>query len=178
MSTTVPTRRRTTTPRRSAATRTEEVRLTAEGRALLAERARTVREVLLPALRPHLVDRERDERDVAEFERLSAELERLEHLVDTAELLPESTDGTVQPGSRVLIEMHDGERAWVRPVHAVEAFLDDERISYTSPVSQALMGAVAGDVVPVHGPAGVWSCSVVEVEQPKRRRAARKRAAR
>jgi transcription elongation GreA/GreB family factor len=178
MTTTTTARPRTTTARRTgrpAAPRQDEIVLTLEGRALLAERARYLRDVALPDLRPHLVVRERDERVVADFERLSAEAERLERVVATAVTLPAYTDDMVHPGSRVLIEMPDGERTWVRPVHAVEAALDDERVSLTSPVSQALLGARPGDVVPVAGPAGSWSCSVVEVVNstppaPRRRR--------
>jgi len=172
MTTPTPTRRRTTsddgraaqpTTGASAPTRPGEVLLTADGLALLGERAVHLRAVALPELRPHLVARERDERIVADFERLSAEAERLERVVATAATLPTYDDTEVHVGSRVLIEHPDGERAWVRPVDAVEAFLDDERVSLASPVSQALLGARAGDVVPVDGPAGTWSCQVVEV---------------
>ena len=174
---TTTTRRTTTTPRRpaSAGSRHDEILLTVEGRAMLAERARYLRDVALPDLRPHLVVRERDERVVADFERLSAEAEWLERIVATAALLPAYTDDEVHLGSRVLIEMPDGERTWVRPVHAVEAFLDDERVSLASPVSQALLGARPGDLVPVDGPAGTWSCAVVEVVNTKPARASRRR---
>jgi transcription elongation GreA/GreB family factor len=163
------TRRRTTVPRQ------DEILLTVEGRALLSERARYLRDVALPDLRPHLVARERDERVVADFERLSAEAEWLERVVATAGALPAYDDDEVHLGSRVLIEMPDGERTWVRPVHAVEAFLDDERVSLASPVSQALIGARPGDLVPVEGPAGTWSCAVLEVVNHKPVRASRRR---
>ncbi len=163
-----------TTVRPSA---TPLVPLTARGHAILLERARRLREETLPELRPLLVERERDERDVAEFERLVEEQARLESLVATSITLPEEHDGTVRCGTRLLIELPDGEQVWIRPVHPAEAFLDDERVSMTSPVSRAVLGAEAGDVVVVHGPSSTWDCRVVAVGEavprPRRRRAPR-----
>ena len=60
--------------------------------------------------------------------------------------------------------MVDGSQEWVRIVHPAEAFLDDERISETSPLATALLGARASDAVWVDAPSGVWSCSVLEVD--------------
>ena len=37
----------------------------------------------------------------------------------------------------MLLRLAGGVEQWVRPVHPVEAILDDERISATSPLSQA-----------------------------------------
>jgi transcription elongation GreA/GreB family factor len=142
---------------------TDIVALTPDGRALLERRLETLREVTLPGLRPLLARRDRDERDVAEFERLSAEVERLDRLLGVAITLQQSESVTVRWGSRVLIEMPGGDHSWIRPVHPAEAFLDDERVSVTSPVSQAVLDAGVGDLVTVHGPHGDWECRVVEV---------------
>ena len=64
----------TTSARRSrSATRSTTrigIPLTDDGRALLAERLTFLHDVALPELRPLLMGRERDERDVASFERL------------------------------------------------------------------------------------------------------------
>ncbi|HET7902433.1 MAG TPA: GreA/GreB family elongation factor, partial [Candidatus Nanopelagicales bacterium] len=142
------------------------VALTVEGRNLLEERVAMIRDVSLPVLRPLLAAHDRDERDVAEFERLVEEQGRLEALLATSTALPDEHDqhdGVVRPGTRLLIEMPDGEQVWIRPVHPAEAFLDDERVSVVSPVSRAVLGARAGDVVAVAGPAGSWDCRVVEV---------------
>ena len=141
----------------------DSLMLTADGRDMLSERAHHLRTVALPELRPLLSARERDERMVAEFERLSIEAERLERLVATATALPAYADGSVHLGSRVLIELPGGDRIVVRPVHAVEAFLDDERVSLDSPVSQAVLGARSGDAVAVEGPSGRWTCVVLDV---------------
>ena len=148
------------------------VALTAEGRRMLEERVAAIRDVSLPLLRPLLAVHDRDERDVAEFERLVEEQGRLEALLAESITLPEENDGTVRTGTRLLIELPDGEQVWIRPVHPAEAFLDDERVSTASPVSQAVLGTTAGDVVPVTGPTGTWDCRIVavgEVAPPKRR---------
>jgi len=152
--------RRPSRPRR---TETVEVPLTLDGRARLEARLESLYADALPGLRPLLVGRERDERDVAAFERLVAEAQRLEAVLGCAVAAPSSTDGCVVLGSRVLIRMPDGERLWVRPVHPVEAALDDERISVASPLSQALLGRGEGDDVTVRGPAGYWVAHVLEV---------------
>jgi transcription elongation GreA/GreB family factor len=55
---------------------------------------------------------------------------------------------------------------WVRPVHPVEAVLDDERISVMSPLSRALLGARVGQTVTVHGPTTTWKATIREIQQP------------
>ena len=147
------------------------VALTAEGRRMLEERVAAIRDVSLPLLRPLLAVHDRDERDVAEFERLVEEQACLEALLAESITLPVEDDGTVRTGTRLLIELPEGEQVWIRPVHPAEAFLDDERVSTASPVSRAVLGACAGDVVSVTGPAGTWDCRIVSVGEaaPKRR---------
>ena len=140
--------------------------LTEEGRARLAERARLLRERTLPELRPLLVEWDRDERHVAEFERVQAELDRLERLLaeaDTVHVDVATAPAAVPLGARVLIEMPDGGRETVRVVHPDEAWLDDERISTTSPLARVLLGAPVGSTVWVSAPAGAWPCRVVDV---------------
>jgi transcription elongation factor GreB len=140
--------------------------LTTEGRLLLADRLGHLRDVAIPALVPLLADRERDERDTAEFERLTAESDRLEHLLATAGTVVPSGTGTVELGSRVLLRLARGVQEWVRPVHPVEAVLDDERISVMSPLSRALLGARVGQTVTVHGPTTTWKATIREIQLP------------
>lgn len=141
-----------------------QVRLTAEGRARLQERMSELADNVLPAMRPLLVEDERDERVVAEFERLQAEHDRLGVLLGTSGDIDPSTLGdAIDLGSRVAISGADGERRVVRIVDPVEAFLDDERISSTSPLAMALMGHVVGDTCEVHAPSGVWTATVLAV---------------
>lgn len=145
-------------------------RLTRDGAQRLAARLAEITDELLPALRPLLTERERDERVVAEFERLIEESLALEallgshHPIDTN---PAGHDGRAVLGSRVLIADPDGARWWVRPVHPAESALDDERISATSPLAVAILGARAGHTVWVSAPGGLWACDVIEVEGPR-----------
>lgn len=140
--------------------------LTADGRRRLNERADRLRDEVLPELRPLLVEWQRDERLVAEFERAQHELDALEGLLAEAmDLPPVAADVfEVGLGARVEIEMPDGERSWVRLVHPAEAYLDDERISVDSPLARALLGAGLGHTVWVPAPTGSWPCRVAQVE--------------
>lgn len=167
------TRTRQTTRR---ATRT--VVLTADGVRLLEERLADITNRRLPELRPLLTEKERDERDVATFESLLAEEARLQALLAEAQVLqpPTSVQG-VGIGIRARVTLADGSTAWVRPVHPAEAYLDDERISISSPLGSALLGAAPGDVVTVEAPIGSWQCRVESVEGMRRRRTGRKSSA-
>ena len=156
--------------------------LTPEGRRLLEERHSMLTDVSLPLLRPLLVGPERDERDVAEFERLSTEAQWLGRVLGAAVTVADVDTETVQWGTRVRVEIVEGECVWIRPVHPVEAFLDDERVSITSPVSKAILGARVGDRVEVHGPGATWTCRILEIEggakvSERRRRPRRPQAA-
>ena len=146
-------------------------RLTPGGYARISERLQDIRQERLPQLRPLLVDRERDERDVAEFERLLEEADSLQALLAEAVIIaddPAGFDGRAELGMRVQVTLQDGTTAWVRPVHPAEAFLDDERISMTSPLGIALLGARASHVVWVNAPSGMWACTVLAVEPSPR----------
>ena len=155
------------TTRRRRGRKPEGLRLTPGGYSGISERIAAIREQRLPEMRPLLVDKERDERDVAEFERLLVEAGELEALLAEAEVMSDDElafDGRIELGMRVRVSMVDGSHEWVRIVHPVEAFLDDERISETSPLATALLGARASDTVWVAAPSGVWSCSVLEID--------------
>ena len=139
-----------------------QVLLTLEGRDMLAARMAELAEEVLPSMRPLLVEEERDERVVADFERLQAEHDRLAVLLGTSGTLDTAALGDeVTLGSRVALDDADGQRRVVRIVDPVEAFLDDERISSTSPLAMALLGHRVGDRCTVKAPAGDWVAEVV-----------------
>lgn len=143
------------------------LRLTPGGYSGINARIAEIRDQRLPELRPLLVDRERDERDVADFERLLVEASDLEALLAEAQVMTDDDvafDGRIEVGMRVRVAMADGSQEWVRLVHPAEAFLDDERISHTSPLATALLGARKSDAVWVAAPSGVWSCSVIDID--------------
>lgn len=138
--------------------------LTSVGRAGLQARLDELRDDILPAMRPLLVEDERDERVVADFERLQAEHDRLAAILGTAGSIDEKDLGPVIVlGSRVAVRDADGQRRVVRIVDPVEAFLDDERISSGSPLARALMGHAVGDSCVVQAPAGRWTAVVLAI---------------
>ncbi|MGE3795733.1 MAG: GreA/GreB family elongation factor [Dehalococcoidia bacterium] len=153
-------RRRSTAARRRRLP--DDLRLTSDGRFLMEQRARHLLEREIPVLRA-VLDAEHDDDTFARFERLCVEAVWLRRILDQAETLPRPGGDVVELGAYVQLEMADGETMWVRPVHPVEAFLDEERISAASPLSRAILGARSGDLVTVEGPAGPWSCAVVAI---------------
>lgn len=141
--------------------------LTPDGYRQLADRAAEIREQRLPEMRPLMVETERDERVVAEFERLLKEADGIDALLGSAEVIeidPADDDGRVRLGMRVKVTTADGSEEWVRPVHPEEAFLDDERISAQSPLAIAIIGARPGHTVWVDAPSGAWSCQVLATD--------------
>jgi transcription elongation GreA/GreB family factor len=141
--------------------------LTRDGYARLEQRAVEIRDDRLPQMRPLLVETERDERVVAEFERLMAEASGIDALLAGSDVIaidPVAVDGRVELGMRVQVVLEDGSTEWVRPVHPDEAFLDEERISATSPLAIALVGARTGHTVWVDAPTGAWPCQVVAID--------------
>ncbi len=139
--------------------------LTEHGYALLTDKAAHLRDEVLPSLRPLLVEWDRDERVVADFERYQAELDHIEQVLAAATLirLQSSTDGVVRLGDTVVIETLDREHTTVVIVDPEEAILDEERVSSTSPLATSLLGARAGDTVEVSAPKGAWPCRVISV---------------
>lgn len=141
--------------------------LTRDGYARLEERAADIRERRLPDMRPLLIETERDERVVAEFERLLQEAAEIDTLLGSADVIsidPVDVDGRVTLGMRVKVTQSDASTEWVRPVHPDEAFLDEERISATSPLAIALIGARTGHTVWVDAPTGAWPCKVLAID--------------
>jgi len=137
--------------------------ITELGRIELNKQIENIRNVQLPALAPFISATDRDERDVAEFTRLTEEANTLEALVSESgkpDLLID--DKTIRLGSVVKIQTAK-ETFKVRIVHPVEAHLDDERISVESPLGQAIMGNKKGDRVTVLAPSGNWSALIKEV---------------
>jgi transcription elongation factor GreA len=145
-------------------TRHGQVMLTPDGRASLQARVDEIADEELPAMRPLLVEDERDERVVADFERLQAEHDRLAVLLGTSGTLDLGSLGSVITlGSRVALTDADGQRLVVRIVDPVEAYLDEERISDTSPLARALLGHSVGDECVVVAPASTWTAKVLAV---------------
>ena len=153
-------------PRSAARNTVKRPQITAEGFQRITERVTDIRERRLPELVPLLVETDRDERYVHEYEQLLAEAHEWEGFLAEAQVLNASDGdlGVVNLGTRALVTLVDGTDAWVRPVHPREAFLDDERISMDSPLGKAIIGARCGDAVEVDSPVGTWQAVIREIE--------------
>jgi transcription elongation GreA/GreB family factor len=141
--------------------------LTRAGAQLLAALAADIRDRRLAELAPLLVEHERDERHVAEFEHLLAQADGWDAFLASADILEIDSaafDGRITLGVRAQVLLVDGSIAWVRPVHPREAILDEERISVMSPLGAALIGSQLGDDVIVDAPVGRWTCRVLAVD--------------
>ena len=138
--------------------------ITELGRIELLKQIDLIRNERLTALAPLIAAADRDERDVAEFTRLTEEANSLEAIVSESgkpDLLVD--DKTIRLGSVIKIQTPK-ETFKVRLVHPVEAHLDDERISVDSPLGQAILGNKKGDRVTVIAPSGNWSALIKSVE--------------
>ena len=142
--------------------------LTREGYLRLEERATDIRERRLPG---HAAAPGRDRARRARRGRLRAAAgggQRHRHAAGAGRRdrhrsrSPWMAASTSACGCEVVLE--DGTTAWVRPVHPDEAFLDDERISATSPLAIALIGARTGHTVWVDAPTGAWPCEVLSID--------------
>lgn len=136
------------------------VLLTEAGRAHLAAQCDRLRAELRD-LAPLLQEAERDERHVRDYERILGEVTALEADLASSRLLPSRRrSDAVRRGDLVEVEFADGETFLVRPVHPLEAPIDEERISWDSPLGRVLIGAMPGDEVVVESPRGPWTCRV------------------
>jgi transcription elongation GreA/GreB family factor len=137
--------------------------LTSDGRFLMQMRLTHLLEVAIPAARTDLDARRSRDGGITILERLCVEAVWLQRLLKRAGTLPPPSGDIVELGCYVRIRLVDGEGTWVRPVAPVEAMLGDDRLSSTSPLGSALLGAREGDTVVVQGPAGPWECTVLEI---------------
>jgi transcription elongation GreA/GreB family factor len=98
--------------------------------------------------------------DKAEVARLSRDLRYLSARRVSAEVVPPPTDTShVRFGAQVTFEREDGRRQTYRIVGEDEADPAQGRLSYVSPLAQALMGKEIGDVVPI----GQTTAEIIEI---------------
>jgi transcription elongation factor GreA len=104
-----------------------------------------------------------------------AQLERriatLEARLASARVAVPNGDGSAGVGSSVLLrDLDTGELVRYQLVGAVEANLDEDRVSVDAPVGRAVLGAAAGDTVAVTSPSGEVRFQVIEVVAGERSR--------
>ena len=115
---------------------------------------------------------ENAEYDAAKDEQrdIEARIEELEKILKNVEVVDEEdvTADRIMIGSRVRIyDVEFDEELSYKIVGSTEANSIKGKISNESPVGKALMGAVVGDIVTVHTPAGESQFKVLEITAPK-----------
>ena len=139
--------------------------LTNDGRNLLAERLRRLRDETLPELTAALDQSAQDPAVQADLDLASREVRRLAHLLKSAGSIteiPEDPD-VVQLGDWVTVRTDEGETNRYLIVHPAEAAVDRQRISADSPLAVAALDRRVGDLVEIDAPGGRYRCRIVEV---------------
>lgn len=89
-------------------------------------------------------------------------VKELQHLIDSAEIIKDSNDGTVNIGSSIKVKVNKQEREYTI-VGAQEADPLSGKISNESPLGSAFLGKKKGDKVDVELPAGVQTYKILSV---------------
>lgn len=135
--------------------------LTAAGRRDLQQRLDRALEALA-----HLAERmsagERGADETAEHRQLIRQVEEITAILQRAEAVGDVAEdpSIVELGDEVDVQMPDGAVDTYALVHPVEANRAAGRVSVTSPLGQALLGARPGDTVSVAAPAGPYDCTI------------------
>jgi transcription elongation factor GreA len=99
-----------------------------------------------------------------ELEFLDGRIDELKHVLDNAEVIKvERRDGEVAVGARVTVKCDGSERVF----HIVGEWEADplkQKISYDSPLGQALNGKKVGEKVEVEAPVGKVVYEIISVE--------------
>lgn len=134
--------------------------LTAAGRARVEERLQRARETLA-RLATDAAELTADEE--AERQRALDQVEELTRLLErAADVAAVDEDPTiVEVGDEVDVQDEDGEVETYALVHPAEASASEGRISISSPLGRALLGARPGDSVTVRAPGGDYTTTVL-----------------
>ena len=141
---------------------TESTYSSPDGRRLLARRMHEL-ERRIQIIRAAIDESEPSLELVQEHMRVLAEHKRIEDFLEqtaTSHIAPDDPQ-LVEVGDTVTIRLEDGTEEAFVIVHAVEASVDDARISVESPLAKALLGRRVGENVEVAVPAGTYRCSIV-----------------
>jgi transcription elongation factor GreA len=91
---------------------------------------------------------------------LEARIRTLRARLDTAEIVAESTSGSVGIGSVIEVEDDAGQTMTVE----ISAVGGAGTVSPTSPLGSALLGRTAGESVEVQAPRGAWRATVKRIQ--------------
>jgi len=152
-----------------------KIYLTNEGFLELEEELNHLKEVKRPEIIKALKDAralgdlsENADYDAARDEQAQVEgrIAELEKILETAELIEKSDNGSVGLGTTVTIKYideDDDEVEEYRIVGSREADPSNNKISNESPLAKAIMGSTKGTVCTVESPNGNYSVEIIEI---------------
>jgi transcription elongation factor GreA len=141
---------------------TESAYSSPDGRRLLARRMQEL-ERRIQFIRSAIDESEPNHELLQEHMRVLSEHERIGSFLEqtaTSDSAPDDPQ-LVEVGDAVTMRLEDGTEEAFVIVHAIEASVDDARISVESPLAKALLGRRVGDNVEVAVPTGTYRCSIV-----------------
>jgi transcription elongation GreA/GreB family factor len=143
-------------------TSTESIYSSPDGRRLLERRMQEL-ERRIQIIRAALHESEPNLELVEEHMRVLSEHERIGSFLEQTATSPIAPDDPqlVEVGDTVTIRLEDGTEEAFVIVHAIEASVDDARISVESPLAKALLGRRVGDNVDVAVPTGTYRCRIM-----------------
>ncbi len=95
---------------------------------------------------------------------IEARIEQLEETLKNSVILTAGKGDSVVVGSTVNLKKKDGTKVTYRLVGAEEADISEGRLSYESPLGQAMMGKKKKDSFSFETPNGVVNYTVVDIE--------------
>jgi len=104
-----------------------------------------------------MYDAARDEQSFVE-----GRISEIEHILKHAAVISNKGTGTVALGSKVHVELEEGEQQYVI-VGSTEANPDEGKISDQSPIGKALLGRKPGDEVQVEVPSGTITYKIKHI---------------
>ncbi|WP_367341394.1 transcription elongation factor GreA [Limosilactobacillus sp.] len=103
-----------------------------------------------------------------ELRHLESRMRYLDHLLTYAKIVDPKDNGTVQLGAHVTIEFTDDHSQETYQIvgkqEAEEASLNEQKLSFDSPLGKSLMHQQVGDTVNVKAPATTYQVKVKKVE--------------
>lgn len=98
-----------------------------------------------------------------ELGHLQSRLRYLEKQLRYAQVIEKSTDGKAGLGSKVVVEFAEDDQATYTIVGALEQDLSIGKLSFDSPLGQALLGHKAGESMSVDAPFGSYQVKLISV---------------
>lgn len=102
-----------------------------------------------------------------ELRHLESRMRYLDHLLTYAKIVDPKDNGTVQLGAHVTIQYVDDKSEETYQIvgkqEAEEASLDENKLSFDSPLGKALMHCQVDDIVDVKAPAATYKVKIAKV---------------